>query len=331
MEVQYRVINKNEMFKIIDLWNKNIECLFPMDEKLFFGNLNMDENLKDENFIGAFCGEKLIGFIIFKQQLAKSGLLDADKTRGNINSLIVDFEWRNIGIGAKLLSICEQSLKDLGVKHIAIGSDTFHFFPGLPVEFKSGSQFLKARGYEDKFMSWDMVCDISKVDLNAAVQAHNLRLNAEGRYVTEELKEEDKKKLMDFFEKTFPGRWLQDTRRFFMSGMQCRDMVIVKDMINNTVIGFSHIYDSKSDVIGPGIYWRKLLGESFGGLGPIGIDKDYRKKDLGLTLLYRSLCILKERGVKKMCIDWTDLFDFYGIFNFMPWKGYMHMVKEISL
>lgn len=331
MEIQYRVINKNEMFKIIDLWNRNADCLFPIDEKLFFGNLNMDENIKDENLIGAFYGEKLIGSIIFKQQLAKVGLLHADKTHGNINSLIVDFAWRNKGIGTKLLSICEESFKALGVNHVEIGRDTFHFFPGLPVEFKSGSQFLKAMGYEDKFMSWDMIGNISKVDLNNAVKAKNLNLNTEDRYVIEELKEEDKKKLMDFLEKTFPGRWLQDTEIFFMSGMQCRDIVIVKDTLKNTVIGFSHIYDSKSNVIGPGIYWRDLLGENFGGLGPIGIDKDYRKKDLGLTLLYKSLCILKERGVNKMCIDWTDLFDFYGIFNFMPWKGYMHMNKELPV
>lgn len=328
MNVEYKIIPKEQKCLILNLWNKNLDSLFPMDERLFYGNLNMDKNIKDENFIGAYLNEELIGFIIYKQQITKKGLIEADSTQGNISLMLVDFNYRRKGIGSKLIEMCENKLKSLGVTHIEIGRDTFHFFPGAPLEFKEGLRFLNNKGYKEGYASWDLISDISKVDLEKAIENKGLKINTQDKFVVEEIKDNDKEKLMNFLAKTFPGRWYGDTELFFQNGMECRDIIVIKDTKEDIIIGFSHIYDEKSATVGPGIYWRELLGDNFGGLGPIGVDSDYRKMNLGLTLLYRSLDILKKRGVKRMCIDWTELFDFYGIFNFMPWKGYMHMGKD---
>ena len=116
---------------------------------------------------------------------------------------------------------------------------------------------------------------------------------------------------------------------FFQIGMENRDIVVLKQ--GDNIIGFAHIYDNKSKFIGPPIYWKNILGDNYGGLGPIGVDKDYRECGLGLLTLYRSLEILKSRSVKKMVIDWTDkdIIHFYGKFNFMPWKKYTKATKII--
>ncbi|WP_027625443.1 GNAT family N-acetyltransferase [Clostridium lundense] len=330
MEVYYRFVREEELKSIIRIWNDNIGCIFPMDKKLLYQNINLDKNLLKKDILGGFIEENLIGFIIFKQQLRNLGLVEANKSQGNINSLIVDFKYRNKGIGSNLLYQCENILQSRRVRHIEVGRDTFHFFPGIPLEFKEGYEFLKKRGYEDGYISTDLICDISKVDLSYLKDKKGLYINEEENYIIRPLEDGDKKGLIQFFEKSFPGRWLEEVKFALNYAINGEDMIVIKDIKNDRIIGFSRIYHKKSSIIGPPIYWRKLLGGNYGGLGPIGVDLEYRKKRLGLTLLFKSLEILKNKGVQHMCIDWTDLYKFYGMFNFMPWKSYMHMGKDFN-
>lgn len=329
MELCYRKIAEEEYFKIIELWNRNMGILFPMDEKLFYGNLEMDKNYNQQCVLGAFADAELAAFIIYKKHTSNIGLTPPAKNMVNINSIAVDFKYRNKGIGSKLLSLCEAEVKNEGANSIVIGRDTFHFFPGAPTEYIQSIEFLKRRGFEEENINSDMVCDLKNIDLEEIIIKKNLVINIDGRFEFTELTEKYKESLMEFFKKTFPGRWYGDMDLFFKYGMEYKDIIIVLDREKDKVVGFSHVFDNTSKAIGPGIYWRELLGDNYGGLGPIGVDADYRKLGLGLTLLYRCLEIQKKRGVSKMCIDWTDLLDFYGIFNFMPWKSYLHMTKKI--
>lgn len=327
--LEYRNLEFSEYYKIIKLWNDNLGCLFPMDDKLFFQNLKMDTNFNPKYVIGACNGDELLGFIIYKQHGTNSGLLPPDRSIGNINSLIVDFKYRNMGIGTKLLSLCEKELKKVGVNHIEAGRDTFHFLPGVPTECVETLKFLQNRDFKEEYISRDLICDIKNIEIEEIKNSRELKINCDNRFVIQELTKKYENSLMEFFKNTFPGRWYGDINIFLNYGMDYRDIIIVIDKNKDKVIGFSHIFDKYSKVIGPSIYWRKLLGETFGGLGPIGIDNEYRKLGLGLTLLYKCIEIQKNRGVSKMCIDWTELLDFYGIFNFIPWKNYIHMNKKI--
>jgi GNAT superfamily N-acetyltransferase len=329
MELCYRKIAEEEYLKIIELWNRNMGMLFPMDEKLFYGNLKMDKNYNQEYILGAFNEEELAAFIIYKRPVSNLGLIPPAKNKANINSIAVDFKYRNKGIGSKLLSFCETELKNEGVNSLSIGRDTFHFFPGAPTEYIQSVSFFKRRGFEEENIESDLVCDLKNIDLEETIIKRSLKINRDERFEFSELNEEYKDSLMEFLKKTFPARWNGDMGLYFKYGMEHKDIIIVLDKKEDKVVGFSHIFDKYSKVIGPGIYWRELLGDNFGGLGPIGIDEDYRKLGLGLTLLYRCLEIQKSRGVSRMCIDWTDLLGFYGIFNFMPWKSYVLMNKKI--
>lgn len=329
MDLHYRKLDINDYDKVIELWNKNIGILFPIDEKLFAQNLEMDADLNKEYLIGAFDGSKLAGFIIYKRHTGDLGMIKAKKDSGNINSIIVDFQYRNIGIGSKLFEICMEELKNEGVKSLEAGRDTFHFFPGVPSEYKQSIEFFKKRGFTVEYESCDLVCDIRNIDLEEIRTKRNLKINNDDRFSFQELDGNYKNSLLEFLKKTFPGRWYGDMLLYFEYGMEYRDIIIAVDKKEDKVVGFSHIFDKKSKVLGPGVYWRELLGDNFGGLGPIGIDTEYRKLGLGLTLLYRCIEIQKGRKVGKMCIDWTELFSFYGLFNFMPWKSYIHMNKKI--
>ncbi|WP_125154159.1 GNAT family N-acetyltransferase [Clostridium rectalis] len=322
------MIESQELFKIVRLWNNNIGNIFPLDNGLFHQNITKDRNLLRKDIIGAFVENKLLGFIIFKQQIYKNGIIEPDKTQGNINSIVVDFKYRNQGIGSKLLYIAENILLARGVKRIELGRDSSHFFPGMPMEFIECKNFFNNNGYKDSNISSDLINDISKVDFTELKRLKKIKLNSDEEFKIEYYNSNERNKLEIFFEKNFPGRWLGDIVNDLNKGIDGNEIIILKDLNKNTIIGFSRIYHKESIIIGPPIYWRKLLGKNYGGLGPIGIDKEYRKKRLGITLLWKSLEILKDKGTKAMCIDWTDLYDFYGMFNFIPWKAYTHMNKN---
>lgn len=323
MVIEYKEIEKIDWNKVIDLWNENIGSLFPMDNELFYGNLQMGINMDAEYLLGAYEEEKLVGFIIYKEKNTQAAT-SSDKI-GNINSIIVDYRYRNVGIGTKLLNEALKKLEEAKVSKIHVGRDTFHFFPGVPLEALKAMEFFKNRGFEEEDTTWDLISNIEHLNIEEAIKAKGLKLNHEDRYVIEELTKEYEEKTFDFLNETFPGRWHDDLKIIVSYGMELRDIVIIIDKEKDKVIGFSHIYDKKSKYVGPSVYWRKVLGDNFGGLGPIGVSKEYRKLGLGLTLLCKSVEIEKARGVKNMCIDWTGLFDFYGTLNFIPWKGYMHM------
>lgn len=313
----------HDLKSIVELWNKNIGIVYPIDLKLLKQNYENDK--QNKNIIGAFENETLIGFVIYKQWSYKSGNLKPNHEIGYINSIIVDIKYRNHGIGTKLLDIAEGNLIGLGVKTIRLGSDTYHLFPGIPLECLCSKQFFLKRNYKIEDSFYDLICDISKIKFEKLPEEES----AAEKYKVETLKFEDRKGLMQFLNKNFPGRWYEEFEEFFDIGMEDRDVVILRDKA--VVIGFAHIYDNKSKFIGPSIYWRQLLGENYGGLGPIGIDKDYRKCGLGVLILHKSLEILQERHVDKMVIDWTDIdiLDFYGKFNFMPWKEYKKATKKV--
>nr|5KF1_A Chain A, Predicted acetyltransferase [Clostridium acetobutylicum ATCC 824]5KF1_B Chain B, Predicted acetyltransferase [Clostridium acetobutylicum ATCC 824]5KF2_A Chain A, Predicted acetyltransferase [Clostridium acetobutylicum ATCC 824]5KF8_A Chain A, Predicted acetyltransferase [Clostridium acetobutylicum ATCC 824]5KF9_A Chain A, Predicted acetyltransferase [Clostridium acetobutylicum ATCC 824]5KGJ_A Chain A, Predicted acetyltransferase [Clostridium acetobutylicum ATCC 824]5KGP_A Chain A, len=305
---------------IVDLWNKNIGTVYPMNLELFKQNYINDRQRK--KIMGAFNGEILIGFVIYKQWTYKSGSLKPNHKIGYINSIIVDINFRHQGIGTKLLDAAEEELINSGVKILRCGSDTYHFFPGIPLECLPSEEFFLVRGYKMQDYFYDLIGDVSKVDFKKPSIKDGFKVNV--------MKPEDRKGLFEFLEKSFSGRWLEEFIEFFQVGMKERDIVLIK--YKTSVIGFSHIYDNKSSFIGPPIYWKALLGHNYGGLGPIGIDKTYRKQGLGRLLLYESLQILKKREVKKMVIDWTekDIINFYGRFNFMPWKAYRKATKEVK-
>lgn len=319
--MDFKKVNALEM--IVELWNRNIGITYPIDLKLLKQNYENDK--QNKNIIGAFENEALIGFVIYKQWSYKSGNLKPNHEIGYINSIMVDINYRNHGIGTKLLDIAEGNLISLGVKTIRLGSDTYHFFPGIPLECLCSNKFFLKRKYKISDSFYDLICDISKIKFE---NVYEKKYNFE-KYKVETLKFEDREGLMQFHYKNFPGRWYEEFEEFFQIGMEDRDVVVLKDQ--DTIIGFAHIYDNKSKFIGPPIYWRQLLGENYGGLGPIGIDKDYRKCGLGVFILHKSLEILQKRHVDKMVIDWTDtdILDFYGKFNFMPWKEYKKATKEV--
>ena len=133
-----------------------------------------------------------------------------------------------------------------------------------------------------------------------------------------------------FFLRSFTGRWRSDTFAALAAGMRGEDLALLRDESSGAVVGFARIYDGASPALGPGMYWRELMGSSPGALGPIGVDEGRRGLGLGLALLRLCLEELARRGVRTMVIDWTDLGAFYAKMGFKSWKRYRLCSKLLA-
>ncbi|WP_052339495.1 GNAT family N-acetyltransferase [Gorillibacterium massiliense] len=330
MNLSYERIHEQDTGIMLDLWNRNIGALFPLDEQLLRQNVFGLGTARPTELTGAYASDtkELIGMIAYQQQTAPMGLVPSDPTVGTIRFLIVDFRYRRQGIGTRLLNDAENHLRSSGVQSLQLGGELRHFFPGIPSICQAARDFFRKHGYEEGGAAYDLIGDLSRTNLHEAIKP-KWRTDYE-RYVVTEMQQEDEEEVMAFFKRNFPDRWYEEMSAFLTNVAQHEHVAILKEKGGSRVIGFSRIHDKTSRFIGSSIYWRGQLGDDFGGLGPIGLDGEYRKHGLGLFLLYKSLEMLQQRNVKYCIIDWTVLLDFYGFFNFIPWKEYVLSSKMLT-
>jgi GNAT superfamily N-acetyltransferase len=312
---------------IVSLWNGRAAAEFPLDERLLAQQLGMESGPKE--CLGAFdSGVDLVGVALFKAPREPL----AESSRGSLSFIVVDEKRSRRGVGSRLLDAGELWLAGRGAKGLAFGRDSYHFFPGMPLDDSPASRalrsFLEGHGFvrDEEPIEEDLIADLGELDLPALASRSPL---APGyRFVLYD--PALRPRVEAFFASEFPGRWRSDTFEALDAGMRPCDLGILLDENSGDVVGFSRIYDERSPILGPGVYWRAAMGQSPGGLGPIGVSRSVRGKGLGLALLRLCLEELASRGVRRTVIDWTSLSAFYAKMGFAPWKAYGLCSKALS-
>ncbi|MBL8965941.1 MAG: GNAT family N-acetyltransferase [Spirochaetaceae bacterium] len=271
----------------------------------------------------------LAGMLLAKRA-ARPGADGAIPARGNISFVVVDEAARRRGIGSALMERAETWLRERGARTVRFGADSHHFFPGAPVDASPASAaleaFLAKHGYRSEGLEQDLAADLGALDLAGLERRAPLAPGYRIRRWEPALLEAT----VGFLRRNFPGRWLSDCLEAIDAGMRGEDLLLLEDAATRSIVGFSRVYDRRSAVLGPSVYWRGLMGDSPCGLGPIGVDAERRGLGLGLALLRASMAELARRGGRFMVIDWTDLGDFYGKFGFKPWREYRLYAKALS-
>jgi len=320
---------------LIRLWNRSIGSSFPLDRRLYEQQIRLD---KDEKAIFVMRQDNEIHGALLAKRPRRSSSSGQIPALANISFLIVDRKSRRQRIASQLLEAAELWAAGRGASRLAIGRDRYHFFPGCPAAggsckvpdpeaegFKAAAAFFDARGFAfAPGHESDLIADLQESGSLLGGAPKLPEGFSFGAYNPQE-----RVQLLQFFRKNFPGRWLDDTTEALDAGMRPKDLCILRDQKGATA-GFARIYDKDSPVIGPGTYWRQLLGSEPGGLGPIGLDEDLRGRGLGLELLRLSLKELASRGTGLTVIDWTTLDTFYGKLGFAPWKLYRMGEKAID-
>lgn len=277
-----------------------------------------DRDVYQEGSFILMDGSRLVGIIVTK--VNNRGMTQY-KDCAWISTLIVAEHYRKTGCGDVLYTNVEESLKKIGIKKIIIGGEIDNFFSGIPQPTEQSIRFFTKRGYvinnEDHY---DLIADVSTIDFD---NMDNISMNHDEWYITKEMAIEDKGKLEEFFDKTFPGRWKHEIMEYIDNGQPLENILILWH--KQEVVGFCKIHKSETESDFDGLY-----GSSWGSLGPIGISEHSRGKGVGNRILNDSLRKLKLRGTRNVIIDWTVLKDFYGQFGFKPWKIYRGAYKLLK-
>lgn len=304
--------------EIVELWNKELGEEYPMRQKLFNQNSLEDKNVLEDGCAMAVDEQNnLIGFIIAKKWQEQVDI-KMDSKRGWIQVLLVDKNYRNKGVGTKLLGKAEVILRDNGIEEIQLGGDPFHYFSGVPLQYEETQQWAEKKGYLKRIDTYDLINHLSK----------NYSMPEDNTVSYSILQAEEKEEFLTFLNKSFPGRWEYEAIKYFESKGSGREFVVLKK--NGGIIGFCRINDDASPTIAQNVYWSPSFTTKVGGIGPLGVNSSEQKQGYGLGIVQAAMVILQERKIETIIIDWTILVDFYKKLDFNIWKTYGIYLKDLT-
>jgi len=302
----------------VDLWNRTLGHLFPMRPELMTANLWNEPSFDPEGSRAVVDGGRMVALVAVKRRQKAVHTLPADQ-RGWISALIVDPAAQGRGIGTALLRDALDHLRRYSDEPVALGSDTGHFFPGIPLDCRQALDWFARRGASLGAIECDLV--------NTRMAAYDHPEAARRAFAREPgityrpMAPGEEEAALAFMRRSFPGRWAWEVEQHLARGELREDVMLALE--GSAVVGFARIAGPWSRHFSPGIYWAPRFPGPHGSLGPIGVAAEARGRGIGLALLSASLAELRDRGVASAVIDWTQLVRFYGLVGFRPWMWYL--------
>ena len=230
-------------------------------------------------------------------------------------------------VGIDLMAVTKQVLRERGIHGLRFGQDAGHFFPGCPSDCLALRDFLIVEGFEEGEEVVDLERDLASyeppegaLDAVHAWSGGPLPACDPGKAVVAPISPEHAPLLKEFLMREFPGRWAYDTLRL-LDREERHDGVFAL-FIDGAIEGFALTQAEGQKIPIGGAVWHLNLGEKWGSLGPIGVSHRVRGQGYGGALLGATLCVLRDRGVRRCIIDWTTLVEFYGKHGFEPTRTY---------
>lgn len=302
---------------IYELWNETYGNIYPITEELF--KRNSSNLCYNSSFIALDENEKIVGFILTKIW-NNSFLINGYSDSGWINLFCVSSQYRNLGIGSKLLELAEKEMRKMKKNRLYLGRDLLNYFPGLPIDLKNNAEWFEKRG----FNQLGNTCDLIKIIKDKNCEKLLLRNNT---YTFRLATLADKDGLLELMTKNWPGRWKEEMTEYFNNGGTGREYAIALD--GNKICAFAKIGfpQTPEPLESYSLTWRNRF-KSLGGIGPLGVDADYRKRNLGYDIVAFANNVLIDNNATEIIIDWTSLLDFYRKMGFEVFKSYLYMTKE---
>ena len=96
---------------------------------------------------------------------------------------------------------------------------------------------------------------------------------------------------------------------------------------DDKVVGFLRLNKNKIKKISYNENWNKRF-DSLVGVGPLGVDPEYRKNGIAKALIFKGLIDSHNEGINNAMIDWTGLMAIYQKYGFEVWKCYQYASKD---
>lgn len=321
--IQYTQSTPDDIPALLEVWNAAFGPEFPLTERLVRQTLDFDPYFEPEGSIVARDGDTVIGWVLCKTMKHAGPEVGRFQGRGGTGALCVHPDYQRRGIGSELLERAEAHLR-AGGSPLTTLYYPHHLLPGIPSTSTAAVELFRKRGYSGFTECVDLWRDLNSYELPARV------LQAMEQNPTVEIRparDDEAEAIVAMVTREFPGGWVYSTRSHFARGGPAAEIIVAAEA--SEIIGFCHTADWRSKWLLPSTYWFPQLGERWGGLGPVGLAKAHRKRGLGLALTAVAVLDLKQRGVLRMGIDWTNLVDFYGLLGFTVWKRYLQAQHQV--
>jgi GNAT superfamily N-acetyltransferase len=322
-DVRLRTLTAELVPGVLDLWRRRWESRFPIDYALWKQNTDGDALHFDPKQCWVMDGDAGVEGCIAVKVPADPPAWPGQRPGDAWISFLLLAPGRERDLGNGLIESALSAVRELGFTGVSYGGDPSHFFPGAPIDDVTLCEALDDAGFRPGASVHDLMGDVSGAGVPAEVESTLRRERAEVRSCDRG----DIPSLYTFLDCHFPGRWAYETRVRVGVEPQPSDVLLLTRGAD--VIGFCHVYHERSRRIGPSIYWRRAIGDRYGGLGPIGLARHARGRGLGNALLTLALRYLRDLGVEHVVIDWTTLTDFYGRRDFTVWRTYRPWRREL--
>jgi GNAT superfamily N-acetyltransferase len=312
----------NELYK---MWNDEYGFIFPITKELFNKNVFEYGLAAIDNSFVAVIEEEALGFIIGKTWNEKIDLPSYDDLSW-ISLMYVKPSFRKRGIGSLLLEKVEEIFKKQNKKIINLGKDYYNFFPGLPVELKIHRAWFEKRGYHIGYDTNDL---IKKVESNTKKEVLK-PFKDNKNYIIRRATKNDFEGIDKLIKDNWPGRWYMEFVDYVSNGGTGHEYMIC---INESgiVCGFCKVCDINTNIMLNGYSMNFYdLFKHLSGIGPLGVDINYRKLNIANNILKNIINELLENGTTEIIIDWTNLMHIYQKYGFEIWKSYTYTYKELN-
>jgi GNAT superfamily N-acetyltransferase len=253
-------------------------------ERITFG----DPNFSPELTAVALEENKMVGCMVgVRRTKSPEVSVEVQKGIGWIKLFFVSEGYRRRGIASRMLSELEKKFRSRGTERIRITDFAgWTLFSGVDVMYQEAIGFLLSREFEKVGEMIDYEIDLLDFRIPRTVAETKLEGVTDRRAQLGE-----KRKLMEWAAETFSPSW---------------------------GLGISEAFEFDP----PRIWIAEKDGKTLGfcmygttepyGLGPIGVDPEWRKHGLGSALLFNSLSSMREEGQRMAVIGWTNQLFFYS-------------------
>ncbi len=309
-----------DVYNLCDMWNQEFGFIFPISKDLFKKNvLDYKPDVLDISFV-SILDNKVVGFVIGKMwdNVEIPTYIDS----GWVSLIYVLPEFRRQGIGSLLLDKVEEIFVSQNKTEIFLGKDYLNFFPGLPVDLKHHKNWFEKRGYEWGFDTNDLIKRIdgktSKFDIKP------------GEYRIKRAEIENLDSLGNLLKTNWPGRWYKEYLDYVTSGGTGYEYMVALNK-ENQVVGFCKVCNdkTKTSLTSYSLNYKGRFTH-LGGIGPLGVDINYRKRGIAGSLIKGCINDLIDENITDIIIDWTNLMYIYNKYGFEIWKSYSYMKKKIK-
>lgn len=314
-----------EIDKLYNMWNNEFGFIFPISSELFNKNIySYGKGVLESSFV-ALDNNEPIGFIIGKTW-DNSLEIPNYNNLGWISLIYVKPEFRNQGIGSLLLNKVEEIFKKLKKLEINLGRDYFNFFPGLPTDLKYYRTWFEKRGYIGSYDTNDL---IKNINLNTSKEI--LKPYKDNKqYTIRRANVNDLDKLSLLIKNNWPGRWHAELIDYINKGGTGYEYMICLNEEEN-VCGFCKVcdYETPTNLTSYSLNFKSRF-EKIGGIGPLGVDINFRNLNIANNILKTIINELIDKNITNIIIDWTNLMHIYRKYGFEIWKSYTYMNKKIN-